>query len=82
MFQKYIRCSISLLAFGYLALVSLLNVGDVRAAWAHVGASGVGGASRSSGAESERAGRATPSGCEARELTSGRGQGPDFRALA
>jgi hypothetical protein len=47
----------------------LLDAGDVRAAWARVGASGVGGVSRLSGAESEQEGRAA----QAREATSGHG---------
>jgi len=53
-------CCISLLDFCSLASVSppLLDAGDVPATWARVGTGGVGGASRSSGTESERVGRA------------------------
>jgi hypothetical protein len=53
------RC-ISLLAFYCLASVShpLLDAGDIRVTWARAEMSGMGGASRSSGAESERVGYA------------------------
>jgi hypothetical protein len=52
----------------------LLNAGDVRAAWVLVGGGGMGRTSRSSGTESERAGRG--------ELCSNTGLGPNARALA
>ena len=50
----------------------LLDAGDVRAAWAHEG--DMGGASRSSGVESEWAGRAASS--RRRELRLDTGLGP------
>jgi hypothetical protein len=58
-----------------LASVSppFLDAGDVRAVWAHVGVDGMGGASHSSDAESEGAGRAARSKRGARGAASGRG---------
>jgi hypothetical protein len=46
MFQKCIGCCIFLLAFYCLASVSpsLLDAGDFRVTWAHVGIGGAGGA--------------------------------------
>ena len=82
MFRKQIGCCIFLLVFLLLAQVSppLLDAGDVRAAWARVGAWGMGWVSRSSGVESEWA------GCAARsrrgELRLDAGLGQDTRALA
>jgi hypothetical protein len=74
MFRKQIKCCISLLTFCCLASVSpLLDAGDVRATWACVGTGGVGGASRSSGAESKRVGRVKRSRHRAWGATSERG---------
>jgi hypothetical protein len=42
----------------------LLDAGDVRATWARVGTDGLGMASHSNGAESERVGHAEQSRCE------------------
>lgn len=60
----------------------LLAAGDVRAAWARVGAGGMGVASRSSGMESEQAGCVARSRRMCRELCPDAGLGPDVQALA